>query len=361
MTLRAILWAALLFFQPSAFLRHPAFAADAPKTRLLALDLKAGANGEKIPVQLAPVELPSELPDPPELAIILTSKISGLTALLGKQAQAAKDNRITLTVRLLPGDATQRITIIDNSGTVAEYDLRSRVEAEQASTSAAPPPPAKAFVVTGPIAYSRKIKREGTAIANPSDRGAWTLGVRAVYRRRLIREITDLLPGSPKIFFDGTGVFGRSLSGSDASSGWPRWLDARLTVELFAVERLRLEAGFGGSYFSPGLSFVEPGDLEQFISAAFSVRFGYPVTNTALAFFGANVAIPSTITSADVALVSQPMDFFIAVSWMIRPARFLEFRLRHYRVSTSGTALGSGTYSRLETFTGPEVLWVWQL
>jgi hypothetical protein len=39
---------------------------------------------------------------------------------------------------------------------------------------------------------------------------------------------------------------------------------------------------------------------------------------------------------------------------------FLEFRLRYYHISTSGTVVGAGTYDRVETFLGPEVLWVWR-
>jgi hypothetical protein len=344
--------------------------ADAPflQAQITDVQLKGPAK-PALPIALDPPSLPVDLalidPDPrtgrlppnPSWDANFTFQAGSpdWTVLVGKSAARVRDGKATIAVPVRLGKSTHRITVIDPFGKVSEYDLTVTVEKSGPAATQGPEP--KGFLVVGPVFYTRSISRSGTAVLVPSQVSGMYSGVRGIYRRRLIKEITQRIPGNPKFFWDNSGTLGTILSGDEAVRGFPIWADSRVTLELFQSGGLRVEGGAGLSFFMPGVAVAQAGDLEQFFGFMLSTRFGYPVSKKLFILTGFNFTLPSSDSSATDILVTQPIEAFLSLTTPRGSDGFWELRFKYFRIKTSGSVIRAGSFERVESFFGPEILW----
>jgi hypothetical protein len=291
---------------------------------------------------------------------VFRSATEELTLLTGKQAAKIDEGKATLTIPVSEGANTIRLTAIDPTGEVTEFDLLVQTESFDAAAGRVPEP--KAFLVVGPVAYTRSISRAGTAVktSNQGSSSAMMAGVRGIYRRRVAKELTDRLLGKVKSFADISATLGKTLSGDPGAEGMPRWADLRLTLEFLERAGFRLEGGAGFSYFSGGLSTTVPGDVDAFFGFLLSARVAYPLSKSLSAFAGVNAALPSAASADTNTLVSQPLEAFLAFSIPRGESGFWELRLKYYQIATKGTVVAAGSVDRKESFIGPELFMTWK-
>lgn len=310
----------------------------------------------QLPFQLPVIELkPGDKTSPLSwpLPLSFQSDKTGITLLFDKQAEKIRNGKSTLNFTAKIGTEKAKVTAIDSLGKVTEYELA--IVTTRIENGAAPTGDPVAFLVVGPVVYHRAISRSGAAITS-SEGSAVVPGIRGIYRRRAFKNMTDRLPGAFKLFFDGSGTIGKTVSGDALAQGLPIWGDARMTAELFQTSGARFELGAGLSYFRPGLSEQQAGDLQSFLGLVLSARVGYPITKSLFCLVGLNMVTPSTSSGTNDVLVSQPLEAFLSLSIPKGPTGFTELRFKFYRITTNGEIAGVGKFERAERFFGPELL-----
>jgi hypothetical protein len=275
--------------------------------------------------------------------------------LSGKKVFKPTEGRGNIEIQLSPGENKIILTEIDPLGMTYDYEILAVVQKEISEVPMVGEP--MSFLVGGMVFYSRSISREGTAIGEATEESAFMPAIRLIYRRRMFKSFSDLLPYRMKFFVDLSLVMGRTLSGDTHATGLPYWIDSRLTVEVYSWGRMRLETGFGATYFALGLDNPVPGDLTSFVGIVFSARVAYPLTERILGFAGANIATQGTHADKVATVSAQPIDVFLSGSYMLNPKNFLETRLRYFLVGSSGIVVNAGTVVRSERFMGIEFLW----
>lgn len=343
--------ASAVFFLSLAFVPVRAWAADAQLDQVRWI----APSKPHITIQLLPPAVPLELKEAEDgswtLPLTLQSSQDGFTLLHASQAVKPSEGKVRLEVPVKIGSNSIKVTAVDPYGKVEDYQLVAEV------ASVAAPPEPKGFFVVGPAFYSRSISRSGTAIATPTEASAWLTGVRAIFRRRLIKDLTDQVPITIKFFLDGSGTIGKTVTGDPLAQGLPIWADARLTMEVFHWGKFRIEGGAGFSFFMPNMSESLPGDLQNYLGFVLSGRVGHPITRNLSALAGINHGLASNAGGSTVTLVTRPLELFMSLSLPRGKEGFYELRFKYNQVKTVGSVVAAGGFERREVFFGPELLW----
>jgi hypothetical protein len=258
--------------------------------------------------------------------------------------------KTVLNLVLHPGANLFKLTTVDARGAPTIYEVQVQVETTQLEEEAG------AFLVGGPVAFAHSISRSGTAATVNGTSSSTLLGLRGIYRRRMAKDITDRLPGSLKLFFDGSGTLGRTVAGDDLSTGTIIWADTRLTLEVFQRNGFRIEGGAGFTFFTEFPTQSIPGDVQNFLGFVLSTRVGYPITPKLYVLAGVNFTLPSSSDTSTDTLVTQPFEAFLSTTFPRGTDGFYEIRIKYFNLSTTGTILNAGNFQRNEMFFGPEFL-----
>jgi hypothetical protein len=331
--------------------------------QVVSLELRPPAK-PTVTINLVPLSLPHVITESEEkngakiwkLPLAFESPKEEVALLADREAAKVAQGHAVLRVPAHMGDNEIHITVVDPLGNVNEYTARAKLAPVAVTQDVEP----AGFAVVGPIGYERSISRSGSAI-DPTSAHAFVSGVRGIYRRRLFKDVTDRLPGKFKIFADGSGTLAKTFGGDPTAQGTPIWADARLTLEVYQASGFRIEGGAGFSFFAPGLSQSQPGDLDSFFGFVLSLRVGYPFTDNLSGLLGFATSLPASDSGQSDILVSQPLEFFLSLSTPRGNNGYLELRLKYYQITTNGTVLDAGTFSRKESYFGPEFLWVFKI
>lgn len=305
------------------------------------------------PIQLKPTEATTESRAVWRYLVRFSINRDDVRLVYQKLAFSPKNGEVAVRVPLRIGAVRHRIFIVDNFGKAFPFEITLDTSAK------VPEAEPTSFLVGGPVFYLRSVSRSGSALSGGATNQSGTVaGLRAIYRHRLFKTFTDAIPGKFRMFGDLNVVGSKTLGGEARLAGWPIWIDGRGTLEVFSGGGLRVEVGAGVSAYLPVLTAPQAGDVQSFISVMFSGRVGYPLGSRMLMLLGANVALPSSVSTTNVSLTSMPMDFFASIGYAFNKTTFMELRGRYYRINTSGTIVLSGDFTRLEQYYGPEILFV---
>ena len=258
--------------------------------------------------------------------------------------------KAVLNLVLHPGYNSFKLTTVDARGAPTIYEVQVQVVSTQLEQEAG------AFLVGGPVAFAHSVSRSGSAATVTGTSNSTVLGLRGIYRRRVAKDVTDRLPGSLKLFFDGSATLGRTIAGDDLSTGTIILADTRLTLEVFQSNGFRIEGGAGFTFFTEFPTQSVPGDVQNFLGFMLSARVGYPITPKLYVLAGVNFTLPSSSDTSTDTLVTQPFEAFLSTTFPRGADGFYEIRLKYFNVSTTGTILNAGNFQRNEVFFGPEFL-----
>jgi hypothetical protein len=110
----------------------------------------------------------------------------------------------------------------------------------------------------------------------------------------------------------------------------------------------------------PLLKNAVAGDLSYFFGLTFTGRAAVPINDKLLLLGGISFSLPNASSEGRDTLIHQPLELFLSGSIPRGAKDFLELRLKYFRISTEGSVVGAGNFTRAESFFGPEVLWVWR-
>ncbi len=252
-----------------------------------------------------------------------------------------------------------KFVLVDREGkkqvALVKLELTSKTSAEQPEKKGGA---FKSLLVGGLTYRHRSILREGTALGTSTQASAKMVGFKAIYRQGLFREyITAKIPDI-RMHLDFSGIIEKSLSGDASALGYPVWGDGRVIVEkLFG--RFKAEFGLGMGFYFANLTAPQPGDIKNLIEYLINVRGGWTVSSKVALLGGLTFSIPSGSLTTSSSAINAPVDVFVAVSTPLAINQALELRLRLTRFSTRGLTVGYGNFSRVETFIGPELSFVY--
>ena len=248
----------------------------------------------------------------------------------------------------------------DASGAVERHRLRINIKSEIRKLYSDP----HSFFVAGPSVFQRSITRSGEAAEAPGTVSGMVSAVRLIYRRRILKDLVDSVLLKRKLFVDFSATIGTRVAGDAGLAGLPMWADGRLSMEVFRFRSLRFEFGAGMTYFDPGLSVTQAGDVKSYIGFLFSGRFGIPLSKKLYLLNGILFSPAVEATAGGGSLSNLPLELFASFSIPRGKRGYFEIRLKYFSIHTSGLVdiNGQGNYQRfdrLESYLGPEFLWVW--
>ncbi len=335
------------------------------------LELVPAQGSLKNPLRLFGPKLPQEVSRPPNdeknwaVSFRVESEDPTLSLLHEKKALKLKKSAAELTLSRKEGKDRSTLSTVSLQGELQDYDLQTEIEVLKIEAGKEPEGPLgepKGFALLGPTVMGHSLSRSGTAAAGSAGSFSGIItGVRGVYRRRVLQKLTDNLPGQIKVYLDGAGTIGYSIAGDSAAQGMPLWLDARATVNVYEHRKIRFETGLGTTFFMPILKNAVAGDLSYFFGLTLTGRVAVPLSPKLQLLGGVSFSLPNASTEGRDTLVNQPLELFLSGSIPRGERDFLELRFKYFQIKTSGSIVGSGTFSRSESFYGPEVLWVWRL
>lgn len=338
----------------------PIWASDL-EGRITSMELtRIGGIGKSI-IQLVPLQLPFELPkindEKWKFEVSMQSSDNEIYVLFGSDVFQPKDGKVIVSLPLQHGVNKHRLAVVDLYGKTIEYEARILVEntkkEEKNLTDVS------SVLIVGPLIYHHSISRTGAGVTDVPSSG-FEVGVRGIYRHRLLKAITDRMQKNSKIFADLSAAIGKSVAGDSGIDGIPKWADARLTFEILQGSGFRFELGTGMSYFAAGLQKPVAGDIQNYFGFVLSGRAGYhfktPISFIALG--GLNYGFPSTQVTSETIFTSHPVEVFLSLSFPRGMNGSWEFRLRLYELVADGLFEKVGSQTRTQTYLGPEFFWI---